>query len=105
MLDYDRAVPESVWQPLSKAALDQFGSGISMGSGEQLMKEISNQYKFAGHPNPNAAATKWLSQQGVPGTRYLDGASRASGGTSNYVVFPGNEGLLNILERNGQPLK
>jgi hypothetical protein len=26
------------------------------------------------------------------------------GGTSNFVVFPGNEGLLSILERNGQPL-
>ena len=25
--------------------------------------------------------------------------------TSNFVVFPGNEGLLNILERNSQPLK
>lgn len=25
--------------------------------------------------------------------------------TSNFVVFPGNEGLLNILERNNQPLK
>jgi hypothetical protein len=46
-----------------------------------------------------------LRQQGIPGIRYLDGGSRGAGaGTSNYVVFPGNEGLLNILERNGQPL-
>ena len=37
--------------------------------------------------------------------RYLDGGSRGAGtGTSNYVVFPGNENLLKILERNGQPL-
>ena len=37
--------------------------------------------------------------------RYLDGGSRAGGkGTSNYVVFPGNEGLLNIMERNGESL-
>ncbi len=46
-----------------------------------------------------------LRQSGIPGIRYLDGGSRASGaGTSNYVVFPGNEGLLKILERNGQGL-
>jgi hypothetical protein len=25
--------------------------------------------------------------------------------TNNYVVFPGNEGLLSILERNGKPLR
>ena len=41
-----------------------------------------------------------LRQQGIPGIRYLDGGSRGAGqGTSNYVVFPGNEGLLKILER------
>ena len=46
-----------------------------------------------------------LQQAGIPGIRYLDGGSRATGGTSNYVVFPGNEGLLSILERNGKPIK
>ena len=47
-----------------------------------------------------------LRSQGIPGIRYLDGESRGAGtGTSNYVVFPGNESLLQILERNGQPIK
>lgn len=42
---------------------------------------------------------------GIPGIRYLDGGSRGAGqGTSNFVVFPGNENMLRILERNGQPL-
>lgn len=51
-------------------------------------------------------AAQLLKQQGVPGMRYLDGGSRGAGaGSSNYVVFPGNEGLLNILERNGKPIK
>ena len=37
---------------------------------------------------------------------YLDGGSRGAGtGTSNYVLFPGNEGLLQILERNGAPIR
>jgi len=43
-----------------------------------------------------------LRQSGIPGIRYLDGGSRSAGaGSSNFVVFPGNEGLLKILERNG----
>jgi len=42
---------------------------------------------------------------GIPGIRYLDQGSRGTGqGTSNFVVFPGNEDLLRILERNNQPL-
>jgi hypothetical protein len=46
-----------------------------------------------------------LRKAGIPGIRYLDGGSRGAGaGTSNYVVFPGEEGLLKILERNGAPL-
>jgi hypothetical protein len=37
--------------------------------------------------------------------RYLDGGSRGAGaGSSNFVVFPGQENILKILERNGQPL-
>lgn len=47
-----------------------------------------------------------LQKAGIPGIRYLDGGSRGTGaGTSNFVVFPGNESLLSILERNGQPIR
>jgi hypothetical protein len=52
---------------------------------------------------PEAAAA-YLRAQGIPGIRYLDAGSRATGGTSNFVVFPGEERLLRILERNNQPL-
>jgi hypothetical protein len=49
-----------------------------------------------------AAVSEQLRRQGIPGIRYLDGGSRGAGtGTSNYVVFPGAEDLLKILERNG----
>ena len=52
------------------------------------------------------AATKFLRDQGIPGIRYLDGGSRGTGqGTSNFVVFPGEENALTILERNQQPIK
>lgn len=51
-------------------------------------------------------AADMLREAGIPGIRYLDGGSRGAGvGTSNFVVFPGEEGLLKILERNGIPLR
>jgi len=53
--------------------------------------------------NPESANT--LRDMGIPGIRYLDGGSRSTGqGSSNFVIFPQNEGLLQILERNGAPL-
>ena len=46
-----------------------------------------------------------MRQGGVPGIRFLDQGSRSGGkGTSNFVVFPGEEELLRILERNGVPI-
>jgi len=106
MLDYDNPISEAIRKPLSDAAMNQFGGGLTGTSGEKLYKEIIFNFKQAGHPNPTQAATDWLSGQGVPGMKYLDGGSRGSGvGTSNYVIFPKNEGLLKILERNGQSVK
>jgi hypothetical protein len=105
MLDYDNPVPDEMLKPLSAAALKDFGSGATGTSGEKLYKETVFNFKMMGHENPTQAATDWLTKQGVPGMRYLDGGSRSAGkGSSNFVVFPGNESLLNILERNGQPV-
>lgn len=48
------------------------------------------------------AASDALRQSSITGIRYLDEGSRGTGeGTSNFVVFPGNEDLLTILKRNG----
>jgi hypothetical protein len=63
-------------------------------TGAKLTREIQG-----GKPAEFSSA---LTDMGVPGIRYLDGGSRGAGtGTSNYVVFPGEEHLLKILERNG----
>lgn len=52
-----------------------------------------------------AGRSEYLRSLGIPGIRYLDEGSRGAGqGSSNFVVFPGNEGLLSIMERNGQPI-
>lgn len=45
-----------------------------------------------------------LQKLGVPGIRYLDQGSRGKGGTSNFVVFPGEESKLRIMEVNGKPV-
>ena len=64
--------------------------------GSAIVKALGNM------DTESAATAQLLRKQGLTGIRYLDGGSRGTGaGTSNFVVFPGNEGLLKILERNG----
>jgi hypothetical protein len=51
----------------------------------------------------NPLDSQELYQAGIPGIRYLDEeASSAGAGTHNYVTF--DDSLVNILERNGQPV-
>lgn len=49
------------------------------------------------------AASQYLAKQGIPGNKYFDRASRDAGeGTRNFVIFPGEEKNLNILERKAR---
>jgi hypothetical protein len=51
------------------------------------------------YPSPADFSQK-LREAGIPGIRYFDGSSRAaSEGTSNFVVFPGNEDMMRIINR------
>jgi hypothetical protein len=53
----------------------------------------------------SAAAAQALRDAGIPGIRYLDQGSRgANKGTSNFVVFPGEESKVRIMEINGKPV-
>ena len=84
---YQRLVDDQLGGPLMEqaAGMDLYRNLIK-GANERQMAEV-------------------MRQQGIPGIRYLDGGSRGQGGgTSNFVIFPGEESLLNILERNGMPL-
>lgn len=84
---YQRLVDAQLGGPLmdQAAGMDLYRNLIK-GANERQMAEV-------------------MRQQGIPGIRYLDGGSRgAGGGTSNFVIFPGEESLLTILERNGMPL-
>jgi hypothetical protein len=52
-----------------------------------------------------ASISETLRDAGVPGIKYLDQGSRGAGkGTSNFVVFPGEESKVRIMEINGKPV-
>ncbi len=97
MLDWDKPLSQ---QP---GVMESLQRGMTAGTpaeitGEQLYRQLGAMNK--------AGAAEILRNKGIPGIRYLDGGSRGAGsGTSNYVIFPKNEGLLTILERNGVPIK
>jgi hypothetical protein len=53
----------------------------------------------------DARIVERLRQVGIPGVKYLDEGSRAAGTTKqtrNFVVFPGEEKAMTILERNSK---
>ena len=131
MLDWDKPLsqqPKSVREALTRIArgderlMKQFQElGPSAPANQAYAALIQNAVRAkkyegmrAGLPENEAmpsitfgqdAASELLRQQGIPGIRYLDEGSRGTGqGTSNFVVFPGNEDLLRILEVNGEEL-
>jgi hypothetical protein len=80
-----------------------YGANFQGATGQDILRALErNTAVTQGKPE---LASSFLEKQGIPGIRYLDGGSRGAGaGSSNFVVFPGNEGLLSIIERNGQTL-
>ena len=105
MLDWDK--PLSQQHPDVQALLPGVGNA-TRGSAYDWKKNLpmGDAYRqMVGDIGGEAKAAQALREAGIPGIRYLDGGSRGAGqGSSNFVVFPGNEGLLKILERNGQGL-
>jgi hypothetical protein len=114
MLDWDKPLSKQskeVQRAIAKTktmlppnAIDDLGGDLSLMYGPDVTpKDFLNTWESFGQ---KAGGENALQKLGVPGVRYLDGGSRGAGqGTSNFVVFPGNEGLLSILERNGKSIK
>ena len=72
-------------------------------SKEDRAKFVDIASQIESQKDASAMTSEALRQAGVPGIRYLDQGSRGAGeGTSNFVVFPGNEGLLTIQKRNNE---
>jgi hypothetical protein len=115
MLDWDKTLSEQAPEVRSLIEQERKRIGGGASTGEQAYKELMFEARMQGNRSASNAmrnnaealeASRRLQELGIPGIRYLDGGSRGAGsGTSNFVVFPGNEGLLNILERNGQPIR
>lgn len=115
MLDWDKPLSEqsaNVQKALAntrnkhlRAVVDYAASPYSMPELEGEVKTMGEAIKLLGMNQSPAKASQILAKQGIPGVRYLDAGSRvAGGGTSNFVVFPGNEHMMTILERNGQAM-
>jgi hypothetical protein len=77
MLNWDEKVPEDLRKRISAKTMEQFGNGATGTSGEHLYKEIVFEMRRNGSKNPEADASKWLSEQGITGIRYLDEGSRS----------------------------
>jgi hypothetical protein len=71
---------------------------------QELMSEGKKSDAFANQANFGASnASKEMADFGIPGIKYLDEGSRSAGkGTRNFVVFPGEEKSMTILERNAK---
>jgi hypothetical protein len=95
MLDWDKPwsqQQDAVRKAINTSALERFYNTKDLPTSQVL-------YHVNQGRSP-AQSAEFFRQQGVPGVRYLDGGSRTAGaGTSNYVVFPGEEGLLKIIGR------
>jgi hypothetical protein len=108
MLDYDAPLskqPEEVRNALKKNAPFETGGNDWLGSDLLKMAESHAANERAGRYVSGAESkdggAALMRALGIPGVKYLDGGSRAGvgNGTRNFVVFPGNEGLLKILGR------
>jgi hypothetical protein len=101
---YSRAAPEvrfavkdqsGKYAPVQADSVDSAAAFV--GGDKRLVRQLVD--------NSPDKVSRQLQQLGIPGIRYLDGGSRGAGqGTYNYVVFPGLEDQIKILERNGVPL-
>lgn len=107
MLDWDKPLSEQA--PEVQAAINKLGIHDASDGADLYWKLKRTKYgvKESMPASPMAQeaqsyAAELMRKQGIPGIRYLDGGSRGAGqGTSNFVVFPGEENALTILERNG----
>lgn len=105
MLDWDK--PLNRQSDYVKKSLEPLINEIRNSAGGGYLGDIQGQgiYGLIGDGSRSKATAEILSKAGIPGVRYLDQWSRRLGkGSSNLVVFPGNEGLIKMLEMNDKPM-
>ena len=91
MLDWDKPLKDQT--PEIRELAKQYGLTDADHLGGDLVAAMNAK---------RATGANTMRQAGIPGIKYLDEQSRNAGGTRNFVVFPGEEKSMTILERNGQ---
>jgi hypothetical protein len=102
MLDWDKPLNEqpNILKVLEKNYRSDYLDMFKNRPGSDFYKAISGN---EGVEDLRALGSSELTNLGIPGIKYLDAGSRnVAGGTRNFVVFPGEEKSLTILERNAQ---
>jgi hypothetical protein len=112
MLDWDKPLskdaPQAIKDAFNKLAKDypelkdKLFAAYREGKPGSHYYSLLNDYAKTGDLVKNQSfASDALRQAGIPGIRYLDAGSRGQGGsgTRNFVVFPGEEKKVRILER------
>jgi hypothetical protein len=114
MLDWDKPLsqqPEAVQKLAKEFNLTRNASNTGESKGSYIYQNLAtrlaeppfNERSPFSSGAPIASAK--LKELGIPGIRYLDQGSRGGvKGTSNFVVFPGEENKLRIMEVNGRPV-
>jgi len=106
MLDWDKPLsqqPKNVQEALAKHNPEMYHP--KSGDYDPSERGQWSYMRLANELTQKNASNK-LAELGVPGLKYLDEGSRPLGeGTRNFVIFPGNEHLLNILDINGNPIR
>jgi len=112
MLDWDKPLSQQNWyRPVADVVKEYKGAGKDVDAYARLISkanarggEVTGGQFYDGmlsqFGGSQTKVSEFMREAGIPGIQYLDAGSRSAGtGTRNYVVFPGNEGLLNILGR------
>ena len=74
-------------------------------TGKEIYQNFANAKTIGNNAPGQIKASKNLSDLGIPGIKYFDENSRTfNKGTKNFVIFPGNEHLLDIQDINGNPI-
>ena len=113
MLDWDKPLsqqPKNVQKAFNSiikdsSILDEDTLKGLKSNPDPIGKSFYNQLSMSDNISHPSEASNILNKLDVPGIKYLDEQSRgAEEGTRNFVIFPGNEHLLDIQDINGNPL-
>lgn len=110
MLDWDKPLSEQHPEVQRIIGEEIKRIGGSAHTGERAYRELMFEARMGGKKSASGVmksnieaveASKRLQELGIPGIKYLDAGSRGQGGsgTRNFVVFPGEEKKVRILER------